>query len=66
MPERHRRLLLEDCVLPGDLVAQVAAVIDRDNHQRYHKGRNIVTPADICFGRDKAIIKQQDGLNSHS
>ena len=53
------RILLENYVLPGDLEAQIEAFVDHYNHQRYHESINNVTPADVSFGRDKAILKQR-------
>ena len=52
------RILLENYFLPGDLEAQIEAFVDHYNHQRYHESLNNVTPADVYFGRDKAILKQ--------
>ncbi len=51
------RILLENYFLPGDLEAQITAFVDHKNHQRYHESLNNVTPADVYFGRDKAIQK---------
>ena len=53
------RILLENYFLPGDLKAQIAAFVDHYNHQRYHESINNVTPADVYFGRDKAILKKR-------
>ena len=46
----------------GDLEAQIEAFIDHYNHQRYHESLNNVTPADVYFGRDKAILKQRERI----
>jgi putative transposase len=54
------RILLEHYFLPGDLEAQIEAFIDHYNHQRYHESLNNVTPSDVYFGRDKAILKQRE------
>ena len=56
------RILLENYFLPGDLKAQVKAFVDHYNHQRYHESLNNVTPADVYFGRDKAILKQRERI----
>jgi len=55
--------LLENYFLPGDLEAQIEAFIDHYNHQRYHESLNNVTPADVYFGRDKAILQQRPSRN---
>lgn len=47
------------CRAAGDLEAQIEAFVDNYNHQRYHESINNVTPADVDFGRDKAIRKQR-------
>lgn len=52
-------ILLENYFLPGDLEARIKAFVEHYNHQRYHESLNNVTPADACFGRAPAIIKQR-------
>ena len=56
------RILLENDFLPGDLEAQIEAFVEHYNHQRYHESINNVTPADVYFGRDKAILKQRERI----
>jgi len=56
------RILLENYFLPGDLEAQIEAFVDHYNHQRYHESLNNVTPADVYFGRDKAILQQRERI----
>ncbi|WP_299960883.1 IS3 family transposase [uncultured Roseobacter sp.] len=56
------RILLENYFLPGDLEAQIEAFVDHYNNQRYHESINNVTPADVYFGRDKAILKQRERI----
>jgi len=56
------RILLENYFLPGDLGAQIEAFVDHYNHQRYHESLNNVTPADVYFGRDKAILKHRERI----
>ena len=53
------RILLENYFLPGDLEAQIESFIEHYNHQRYHESLGNVTPADVYFGRDKAILAQR-------
>ena len=56
------RILLENDFLPGDLEAQIEAFVDHYNHKRHHESINNVTPADVYFGRDKAIPKQRERI----
>jgi putative transposase len=53
------RILLENYYLPGDLEAQVAAFIDHYNHRRYHESLDNLTPADVYFGRGRAILLER-------
>ncbi len=56
------RILLENYFLPGDLEAQIEAFVDHYNHKRYHESLNNVTPADVYFGRDQAILEQRERI----
>ena len=56
------RILLENYFLPGDLEAQIEAFVDHYNHQRYRESLNNVTPADVYFGRDHAILQQRERI----
>ena len=60
------RILLENYFLPGDLEAQIEAFVDHYNHHRYHESLNNVTPADVYFGRDKAILKQRERIKRNT
>ncbi len=53
------RVLLDNYYLPGDLERQIGAFVDYYNNERYHESLNNVTPADVYFGRDKAIIRER-------
>ena len=56
------RVLLENYYLPGDLECQIGAFVDYYNNERYHESLNNVTPADVYFGRDKAIIREREKI----
>jgi putative transposase len=56
------RVLLENYYLPGDLECQIGAFVDYYNNQRYHESLNNVTPSDVYFGRDKAIIRERERI----
>ena len=56
------RVLMENYYLPGDLERQIGAFVDYYNTERYHESLNNVTPADVYFGRDKAIIRERDKI----
>jgi hypothetical protein len=59
----NNRILLENYFPRGDLEAQIEAFIEHYNHRRYHESLGNVTPADACFGRAEAIIKQRERSN---
>ncbi len=53
------RVLLENYYLPGDLEPAIADFVERYNHRRYHESLGNLTPADVYFGRDRAIIDRR-------
>ena len=55
-------ILLENYFLPSDLKAQIKAFVDHYNDQRYHESLSNVTPSDVYFGRDKAILQQRERI----
>ncbi len=54
--------MLENYFLPGDLEAQLAAFVDHYSHQRDHESIKNVTPADVYFGRDKAMLQARERI----
>lgn len=54
------RVLLENDHLPGDLERQIGSFVEYYNNQRCQESLNIVTPADVYFGRDKVILQQRE------
>ena len=56
------RVLLENYYLTGDLERQIGAFVDHYNNRRYHESLNNVTPADVYFGRDKAILREREKI----
>ncbi len=53
------RVLLENYYLPGDLEQQIGQFVDYYNNERYNEAINNVTPADVYYGRDQAILNQR-------
>ncbi len=60
------RVLLENYYLPGDLERQIGAFVDDYNSQRYHESLNNVTPADVYFGSDKAIVREREKIRKRT
>ena len=60
------RVLLENYYLPGDLERQIGAFVEYYNNQRYHESLNNVTPADVYFGRDKAILHEREKIKKQT
>ena len=53
------QVLLENHFLPGDLEAQIEAIVEHYDHRRYHESLSNLTPADAYFGRAEMIIRQR-------
>jgi putative transposase len=53
------RILLENYFLPGDLERQIEAFVEHYNHHRYHESLGNLTPADVYFARDHAVIERR-------
>ncbi|MDO7609037.1 MAG: IS3 family transposase [Loktanella sp.] len=60
------RILLENYYLPGDLERQIETFVEYYNNQRYHESLNNVTPADVYFGRDKAILREREKIKKYT
>lgn len=60
------RVLLENYYLPGDLERQIGSFVEHYNNQRYHESLNNVTPADVYFGRDKAILRERENIKKQT
>ena len=58
------RILLENYYLPGDLEGQIGAFVEHYNNSRYHESIGNVTPADVYFGRDTAIIQRREKIKN--
>jgi hypothetical protein len=54
------RILLENYYLPGQLEQRIGEFVDYYNNQRYHENLDNLIPADVCFGRGKAILKWRE------
>lgn len=60
------RVLLENYYLPSDLERQIGAFVDYYNNERYHESLNNAIPADVHFGRDKAIIREREKIKKQA
>ena len=56
------RILLENYYLPGALEAQIDDFVEHYNTQRYHESIDNLTPADVYFGRGRAIFEERQRI----
>ena len=56
------RVLLGNYSLPGDLESRIGTFVDYYNTQSYHDSLGNITPADVYFGRDKAIMRERERI----
>jgi putative transposase len=56
------RILLENHYLPGEPEAQVAAFVEHYDRRRVHESLDNPTPADIYFGRGRAVPQERQRI----
>jgi putative transposase len=55
-------ILLENYYLSGVLEVQIDDSVEHYNTQRYHESINNLTPADVYFGRGRAILEERQRI----
>ena len=63
--ERYHRAMksivkLDNYYAPSDLEHTIANFVAYQNSQRYHESLNNLTPTDVDFGRDQAVLNRQE------
>ena len=53
------QILLEHYYFPGELESAIQLFVAHHNNERYHESLDNLTPADVYFGRDRAIIDRR-------
>ena len=51
---------------PSELESAISEWVEYYNNQQYHESLNNVTPADVCFGRDKEVLKKRNKLKEQT
>jgi transposase InsO family protein len=65
--ERYHRTMknvvtLQHCYFPWELEAALRDFVAYDNNERYHESLDNVTPADVYFGRQYAVLTERDKI----
>ena len=60
------QVLLDNYYLPSDLERQIGTFVDDYNNQRYRESLINVTPSDVYFGRDKAILREREKIKKQT
>jgi len=50
----------------SSLLDEFEAFVDHYSHERYHESLSNVTPADVYFGRDKAILREREKIKKQT
>src|SRR5207247_6505983 len=56
------RILLDNYYLPGQLEQSIEEFVSYYNNCRYHESLDNLTPADVYFGRGRAILKRREKI----
>ena len=51
---------LDNYYVPSHLEQAIADFVAYYNSQRYHESLDNLTPADVCFGRDQAVLDRRE------
>jgi len=60
------QILLNHYYLPSELQEHLQQFITYYNHERYHESLNNLTPADVFYGRDQAILQQRKMIKENT
>ncbi len=60
------QILLENYFLPGELEERIRRFVDYYNYERYHESLNNLTPADVYYGRDQAILDKREKIKQQT
>jgi transposase InsO family protein len=55
-------ITLERYYLPGDLKAAIGRFVHYYNTRRYHESLNNLTPHDVYYGTDQAILEKRQRI----
>jgi len=69
--ERYPRSLknvvkLDHYYSPWELERAITRFVEDDNHRRYHESLQNVTPADVDFGRQAAILVRRERMQQRT
>jgi len=56
------QILLNNYYLPSELQEHLQQFVNYYNHERYHESLDNLTPADVFYGRGKAILDQRERI----
>jgi hypothetical protein len=57
---------LQNYYTPAEFERAITEFVDYYNNSRYHEARQNVTPADVCFSKDKEIIAERNLLKEQT
>ena len=58
------RILLNNYYLPRELEEQISVFVENYNNKRLHESLNNLTPADVYFGRGRAILEERERIKN--
>ena len=56
------QILLNNYYLPSELQEHIQRFVTYYNHERYHESLDILTPADVYYGRGQQIREERERI----